>query len=67
MQSTPTEPAQADSTIIRTGSDGRLRYSQTQRQELLDMPSLAAVLRAELVSYEIPKLTSSLFCWIATL
>jgi hypothetical protein len=25
------------------------------------------VLRAELISYEIRKLTSSLFCWIATL
>jgi hypothetical protein len=36
MQSTPSEPAQSDSTIIRTGSDGRLRYSPTQRQELLD-------------------------------
>jgi hypothetical protein len=25
------------------------------------------MLRAELISYEIGKLTSSLFCWIATL
>jgi transposase-like protein len=36
MQSTPSELAPPDSTIIRTGSDGRLRYSPTQRQELLD-------------------------------
>jgi hypothetical protein len=36
MQSTPSELAPPDSTIIRTGSDGRLRYTPTQRQELLD-------------------------------
>jgi hypothetical protein len=30
-------------------------------------PRLRYVLRAELTSYEICKLTSSLFCWIATL
>lgn len=36
MQSTSSEPARSDSTIIRTGSDGRLRYSPAQRQELLD-------------------------------
>jgi transposase-like protein len=36
MQSTPSELAPSDSTIIRTGSDGRLRYSPAQRQELLD-------------------------------
>ncbi|MCX6864619.1 MAG: transposase [Verrucomicrobia bacterium] len=37
MQTTSSEPAPTtDSTIIRTGSDGRLRYSQTQREELLD-------------------------------
>ena len=36
MQSTPSELAPPDSTIIRTGSDGRLRYSPAQRQELLD-------------------------------
>ena len=34
MQSTPSEPS--DTTIIRTGSDGRLRYSPGQRQELLE-------------------------------
>jgi hypothetical protein len=34
MQSTPSEPAPYHSTIIRTGSDGRLRYSLAQRQEL---------------------------------
>ena len=36
MQSTPSEPAPSESTIIRAGSDGRLRYSPAQRQELLD-------------------------------
>lgn len=36
MQSTPSEPATADSSIIRTGSDGRLRYSPAQRLELLE-------------------------------
>jgi transposase-like protein len=35
MQSTSSEPS-TDTTIIRTGSDGRLRYSPDQRQELLD-------------------------------
>jgi hypothetical protein len=35
MQSTPSEPS-LDTTIIRTGSDGRLRYSPGQRQELLE-------------------------------
>lgn len=36
MQSTSSDPTPSDSTIIRTGSDGRLRYSPTPRQELLD-------------------------------
>ena len=36
MQTTSSEPAPSDSTIIRAGSDGRLRYSPAQRQELLD-------------------------------
>jgi transposase-like protein len=36
MQSMPTDPEPADSSIIRTGSDGRLRYSPDQRQALLD-------------------------------
>jgi len=39
MQSTSfttSEPAPSDSAIILTGSDGRLRLSPTQRQELLD-------------------------------
>lgn len=35
MQSTSSEPP-ATSTIIRTGSDGRLRYSPEQRQALLE-------------------------------
>lgn len=35
MQSTSSEPP-ADTTIIRTGRDGRLRYSVAQRQQLLD-------------------------------
>jgi transposase-like protein len=35
MQSTPSEPS-IDTTIIRTGSDGRLRYTAGQRQELLE-------------------------------
>jgi hypothetical protein len=35
MQSTPSEPSTA-TTIIRTGSDGRLRYTVGQRQELLE-------------------------------
>jgi hypothetical protein len=35
MQSTPSESF-PDATIIRTGSDGRLRYTQAQRSELLD-------------------------------
>jgi hypothetical protein len=34
MQSTSSE-SPPDSTIIRTGSDGRLRYSPEQRRELL--------------------------------
>jgi transposase-like protein len=34
MQSTSSE-SPTDSTIIRTGSDGRLRYSPEQRRELL--------------------------------
>jgi transposase-like protein len=34
MQSTSSE-SPPDSTIIRTGSDGRLRYSQQQRREML--------------------------------
>ncbi len=36
MQSTPSEPAPSHFTIIRSGSDGRLRYSPAQRQGLLD-------------------------------
>ena len=32
----PTDSEPADSSIIRTGSDGRLRYSPDQRQALLD-------------------------------
>ncbi len=36
MQSTPSDPAPSHSTIIRSGSDGRLRYSPAQRQGLLD-------------------------------
>jgi transposase-like protein len=35
MQLTPSAPS-PDSPIIRTGSDGRLRYSPEQRQTLLD-------------------------------
>jgi transposase-like protein len=35
MQSTPFE-SPIDSTIIRTGSDGRLRYTPAQRGEVLD-------------------------------
>ena len=35
MQSTSSEPSPA-STLIRTGSDGRLRYSREQRQDLLE-------------------------------
>ena len=35
MQLTSSAPA-PDSPIIRTGSDGRLRYSPEQRQTLLD-------------------------------
>ena len=35
MQSTSSHPATDDSTIIRTGSDGRLRYSPDQKQSLL--------------------------------
>ncbi|MEI6653261.1 MAG: hypothetical protein WCP45_00705 [Verrucomicrobiota bacterium] len=34
--STTSEPAPSDSSIIRAGSDGRLRISPAQRQELLD-------------------------------
>jgi hypothetical protein len=37
MQSTSSEPS-TDTTIIRTGSDGRLRYTPAQRGEL-DMVS----------------------------
>jgi hypothetical protein len=33
MQSTSSEPS-TETTIIRTGSDGRLRYTQAQRGEL---------------------------------
>jgi transposase-like protein len=37
MQSTSSVPeSPATSTIIRTGSDGRLRFTQDQRQALLD-------------------------------
>jgi len=36
MQSTSSEPAPSDSAIIRAGSDGRLRFTPAQRQELLD-------------------------------
>lgn len=35
MQSTSSEPS-TDTSIIRTGSDGRLRYTPAQRGELLD-------------------------------
>ena len=35
MQSTSSEPS-TDTTIIRTGSDGRLRYTAGQRPELLE-------------------------------
>ena len=35
MQSTSSHPATDDSTIIRAGSDGRLRYSPDQKQSLL--------------------------------
>jgi transposase-like protein len=35
MQSTPSDPL-SDSTIIRTGSDGRLRYTPEQRRDLLE-------------------------------
>lgn len=35
MQSTLSQPEADDSTIIRTGSDGRLRYSPAQKQSLL--------------------------------
>jgi len=37
MQSTSSESL-PDTTIIRTGSDGRLRYTPAQRGELLDGP-----------------------------
>jgi hypothetical protein len=36
MQSMPTDSGSATSSIIRTGSDGRLRYTAGQRQTLLD-------------------------------
>ncbi len=36
MQSTSSDPAPSDSAIIRAGSDGRLRFTPAQRQELLD-------------------------------
>lgn len=36
MQSTSSEPAPPTSAIIRTGSDGRLRFTPEQRGELLD-------------------------------
>jgi len=36
MQSTSSEPAPSVSSIIRTGSDGRLRFTPAHRQELLD-------------------------------
>ena len=43
MLSMPTDSEPADSTIIRTGSDGRLRYSPDQLQTLLaDMKPIAA-------------------------
>jgi transposase-like protein len=35
MQATSSEPS-TDTTIIRTGSDGRLRYTAGQRQNLLE-------------------------------
>jgi transposase-like protein len=35
MQSTSSEPS-TDTTLIRTGSDGRVRYTAGQRQELLE-------------------------------
>lgn len=35
MQSTSSEPTPSDSAIIRAGSDGRLRFTPAQRQELL--------------------------------
>ena len=34
--STPSHPVPSDSSIIRAGSDGRLRFTPAQRQELLD-------------------------------
>lgn len=36
MQSIPTDSEPTDSSIIRSGSDGRLRYAPDQRQALLD-------------------------------
>jgi len=36
MQSTSSDPTPSDSSIIRAGSDGRLRFTPAQRQELLD-------------------------------
>ena len=36
MQSTSSHPEAGDSTIIRAGSDGRLRYSPAQKQSLLE-------------------------------
>jgi hypothetical protein len=36
MQSTSSEPAPSGSSIICSASDGRLRFTPAQRQELLD-------------------------------
>jgi len=36
MQSTSSEPAPSVSSIIRSASDGRLRFTPAHRQELLD-------------------------------
>ena len=36
MQPTSSHPEADDSTIIRAGSDGRLRYSPAQKQSLLE-------------------------------
>lgn len=56
MQSTSSE-ASSDSTIIRTGSDGRLRYTPEQREGLLDAfsrsgQSAMAFARQHGVSYQ---------------
>ena len=57
MQLTSSEPTAPDSTIIRTGTGGRLRYSAGQRQDLLDAfdrSSLSAIAfsRQHGVSYQ---------------